>query len=239
MKRKPISKNLLNDDIESGWIVTFADLMSLLLVFFILLYSISSVNLKKFKLAMFSIHSSLGGEMTDIGLLEHVQVPEIDAPKTIEELTGLKEKKDEIVKDIDQFISEKNLGKYIVLQVLEGKITIRIKGRFLFNSGSAKLNERALPILDSIVNVVQDYEDYNVNIKGHTDNVRINTPMFPSNWELSAVRATTVLKYLVSKRVKPVRLTATGYGSLLPLVINDSEKHRARNRRVEFVLEKK
>ena len=81
--------------------------------------------------------------------------------------------------------------------------------------------------------------DYTINIKGHTDNIPISTDIFPSNWELSAIRATTVLKYLISRGLPPDRLTATGYGDVMPLLPNTSEENRAQNRRVEFVLEKK
>ena len=114
-----------------------------------------------------------------------------------------------------------------------------MRGQVLFASGSADFRESAAPILDEIVNIIRAYSEYKVNIKGHTDDVPISTPQFPSNWELSAVRATTVLKYLISKGVNPFRLTATGYGELLPLVPNESSENRATNRRVEFVLEKK
>jgi len=94
-------------------------------------------------------------------------------------------------------------------------------------------------LLDDIISMVNEYNEYNVNIKGHTDNRPIRTLQFPSNWELSAIRATTVLKFLVDGGVDAKRLTATGYGSKLPLASNTSEKNRAKNRRVEFVLEKK
>jgi len=84
-----------------------------------------------------------------------------------------------------------------------------------------------------------DYSEYSVNIKGHTDDRPILTKEFPSNWELSSIRATTVLKYLIQGGIDPGRLTATGYSDLLPLVANDTPENRAINRRVEFVLEKK
>jgi chemotaxis protein MotB len=108
----------------------------------------------------------------------------------------------------------------------------------LFNSGSATLNKNALPILDKIARLLFEYPEYNINIKGHTDNVPISTKQFPSNWDLSAIRATTVLKYLIQKGIKPERLTATGYGDVMPLVPNTSAENRAINRRVEFVQEK-
>ena len=137
--------------------------------------------------------------------------------------------------DIEDLIQKKQLGKHIIAQISEGKIYIQIRGKVLFDSGAAQLNDDAKPILDKIVGIIHDYEEFNVNIKGHTDNTPISTAQFASNWELSAIRATTVLKYLIDGEVNPMRLTATGYGDLLPLVTNSSAENRAINRRVEFV----
>lgn len=92
--------------------------------------------------------------------------------------------------------------------------------------------------MDEIAQIIQEFPDFNVNIKGHTDNVPISTNKFPSNWELSAIRATTVLRRLTEKGIGAERLTATGYAELLPLGPNDTDEDRQKNRRVEFVLEK-
>ena len=83
-----------------------------------------------------------------------------------------------------------------------------------------------------------DHADYRIAIRGHTDDRNIQTRQFPSNWELSAVRATTVLRFFIQQGIDPQRMTATGYADYIPLVDNDSAENRARNRRVEFVLEK-
>ena len=130
------------------------------------------------------------------------------------------------------------MGEFISVDARGEKIMIRIKGKVLFNSGAAELNPEGEPILDGIIKIIDEFFEYKINIKGYTDNVPIATQQFPSNWELSAIRATTVLKYLIGGSIDPHRLTATGYGELLPLVPNDSSEDRAQNRRVEFVLEK-
>ena len=90
-----------------------------------------------------------------------------------------------------------------------------------------------------MIDLFMAFPEYTINIKGHTDNIPIATRQFPSNWELSAIRATTVLKHLISRGIAPKRLTATGYGDKIPLEPNTTDANRARNRRVEFVLEKK
>ena len=229
-----------NEDERSAWIVTYADLMTLLLVFFVLLYSISSLNMEKFKHAIQSIQVSLGETNPRVGLMDLVNVPEAnDQNFVIEDLTGLRSREQEILNSLNSFIEGQNSSENILVHAKDGKIIIEMRGQVLFTSGSAVFNDSAASILDEIANIIQAYTEYNVNIKGHTDDVPISTPQFPSNWELSAVRATTVLKYLISKGVNPSRLTATGYGELLPLVPNDTSENRATNRRVEFVLEKK
>ena len=230
----------LNGDEKEGWIVTYADLMTLLLVFFVLLYSISSLNLEKFKHAIKSIQVSLGETNPRVGLMDLVNAPEAnDQNFVLEDLTGLRSREQEILSSLNSFIEGQNSSENILVHAKDGQVTIEMRGQVLFTSGSAVFNDSAAPILDEIANIIQAYPEYNVNIKGHTDDIPISTPQFPSNWELSAVRATTVLKYLISKGINAIRLTATGFGDRMPLVPNDSPENRATNRRVEFVLEKK
>jgi chemotaxis protein MotB len=242
---------LLEDDVSGGWLVTYADLMTLLLTFFILLFSISSMNLQKFKTALSSIQVSLGEQTPSVGLLKLIDDEE--QPDTLrvsrsgdaeggrkivlEDIIGLKSK--DIYRDVRQFVEKRQLSDHIVASMEGSKVIIRITGKILFPSGLADLDPRAGPILDDIAEIARQYPEHLVRIEGHSDNVPISTPQFPSNWELSAVRATTVLRYLIDKDVNPLRLTATGYGSLFPLLPNTTETNRARNRRVEFVLEKK
>lgn len=231
--------DIIEDEDEATWLVTYADLMTLLLVFFIIMYAISSKNLLKFRSTLASIQFSSGQTNSGIGLLEIVKPEQLDKKVSLADLTGLKSREKEMLGDIDDLIQKKQLGKHIIAKISEGKIYIQIRGKVLFDSGAAQLNDDAKPILDKIVGIIQDYEEFNVNIKGHTDNTPISTAQFASNWELSAIRATTVLKYLIDGEVSPMRLTATGYGDLLPLVTNNSAENRATNRRVEFVLERK
>lgn len=239
---------LLNEESTGGWLVTYADLMTLLLSFFILLFSMSSMDLAKYKAAMSSIQVSLGEKAPPVGLLELIdkgQEPGIlnvsDSSKgggkiLLEDLIGLRSK--DIFKDVRRFVRKRDLSDHIMVSVEGSKVIIRITGKVLFPSGLAALDPLAGPILDDICEIAKQYPEYRIRIVGHSDNVPISTERFPSNWELSAVRATTVLRYLIEWGVNPHRLTATGYGSLFPLVPNTTETNRIRNRRVEFVLEK-
>lgn len=241
---------MVDEESTSDWLITYADLMTLLLVFFVLLFSLSTFNVLKFKEILESIRVNPGQGEPTTSLIEFMELPDaIQTELSIEQLTGLKPKPksqpggvtqpdEDILEDISQYITQKKIGKFVVLEVLDGKIIIRVRGKVLFKSGSAVLNKKAEPILDEIISVLEEYMEYAVNIKGHTDNRAISTARFQSNWELSAIRATAVLKYLIKNGVPAKRLTATGYGEMFPVVPNNSEKNRAINRRVEFVLEK-
>jgi len=240
MDKQRYSNSELTDEEPAGWIVTYADLITLLLVFFVLLYSISALNMQKFKKVMDSIQVSLGENRPAIRLLEIAGGDGIlDKQVSLEDITGLRSRKDLMLKELNKFIKEKNLGEHIKLRIFEGKVVIQIRGKVLYTSGFASLRPKARPIMDEITKIVDNYPEYNINIKGFTDDIPISTKQFPSNWELSAIRATTVLRYLIIHGVDPTRLTATGYGQLFPIEPNNSEENRAKNRRVEFVLEKK
>lgn len=230
----------IEEDSPADWIVTYADMVTLLLVFFVLLFSISSLNLEKFKHAIQSIQVSLGETNPSIGLLELIEAPAVQEEEiSLEDVTGIRSREKDMISEINDLIERKRLGEHIVLSSSHGKIMLQIRGAVLFASGSADMNLQALPILDDIIKIIDDYAEYSVNIKGHTDNIPIATEEFPSNWELSSIRATSVLKYLIAGGIDPIRLTATGYADLLPIVPNSSEENRSKNRRVEFVLEKK
>ena len=232
--------DLLEEE-TAGWIVTFSDLVTLLLVFFVLMFSISTMNLNKFKYAIKSIQLNLGEEHPAVDLLEVITETEEPGEKafTLEDIAGIKTREQKMMDDINDIIDETRLGDHVVITRSDGKIMLRIRGAVLFDSGSAVLNPDSGAILDQIVKIINDYPDYNINIKGHTDDIPIRTEKFPSNWELSSIRATNVLKYMIRSGIDPIRLTATGYAELLPLVENDSAENRSINRRVEFVLEKK
>ena len=239
MAKGKIADSLVDTDDAAGWLVTYADLMTLLLVFFVLLYSLASFDKEKYKKAVESIKIRIDHKEELVGLMELLEVPDsIDTMITIEDITGLRSREESLIRDINRFIVSKESAKTIATHVVDGKIIVRINGHTLFTSGSADLKISAAPILDRIVAVVFEYPEYNINIKGYTDDVPIATPRFPSNWELSAIRATTVLKHLIQKGIKPERLTATGYADMEPLLPNTSATNRAVNRRVEFVLEK-
>jgi len=196
----------------------------LVFTFFILYYSIAAMNMAKFKEAI------LGEEQASIGLLELLNSAEII--ESIQSLTGLKS--DDIVSDITELVESQEMD----VDTSRAKIVVRIPGLSLFPPASADLQLEGRPLLDEVIRIVKKYPNYKIHIQGHTDDEPIFTDRFPTNWELSAARATAVLRYFIDKGVNPKKLTATGYADTFPLTRNDTAMGRAKNRRVEFVLEK-
>lgn len=240
MRDNTYNSTFITYDDDATWLITYADLMTILLVFFVLLYTLAFYEKEQYRHAVETIKVQVEEDEHLIGLMELMEIPETDDTQiTIEDITGLRSREKTLFDTLTKFARSSQQKKNISTRILDGKIIVSIKGKALFNSGSAALNTTSISIFDEIIQILYDYPEYNINIKGHTDNIPISTAIFPSNWELSAVRATTVLKYLVIKGVLPQRLTATGYGDVMPLVPNNSEENRAQNRRVEFVLEKK
>jgi chemotaxis protein MotB len=226
------------EDEEEGraWLVTYADMVTLLLTFFVMLVAISSMDRKRFDHVMTSIHTTLGSSPAMGGRLGRIEV--FDTRRRVGALvTGAAE--EPLLKDIRQRIKLKNLDEAVEVATQDNKVILRVKGQVLFPTASADLSPGAGNVLDQIARIIGDYPEYRLDVGGHTDSRPIRTSKFDSNWELSALRATAVLRYLVGRGVNPRQLTATGYADTDPLAPNTSPENMARNRRVEFVLEKR
>ena len=207
-----------------AWMATFADMMSLLLTFFILMYAIASQNTSRIMTEV------LGTESKSLGVLDLID--KISIQKSLQELTGLNNPN--ILDDMDDIAEDSAMA----VDTNEAKVVVRVPGANLFKPGQADLQLAGRPVLDGVIAVIRKYPDYKIHIQGHTDDDPISTEKFPTNWELSAARATAVLRYFFDKGVEPEKMTATGYADTFPLASNDTDQGRTINRRVEFVLEK-
>lgn len=130
-----------------------------------------------------------------------------------------------------------DLGKDIEVLVRDEGVSFRIPSEVLFASGEATLTPSGLAVIDRLLPAMNRVPDYTIVVEGHTDNVPIQTARFPSNWELSAARASSVVRHLEARGLNPTRLRATGYADTRPLAANDTPEGRALNRRVEITLE--
>ena len=230
------------------WLVSYADFITLLFAFFVVMYALSSVNEGKYKVLSNSLvnafHNVTGQPGGQVVVVTQGAPPiQVKAPgkpdKAPPESPERKLQRDKM-KDVAKNIMEAlaplvKQGKVKLLETSRG-VTIEINDSILFSPGQAKLQPASVSAMQSVA-VVLASTDFPITIEGHTDNIPINTVQFPSNWELSAVRATTVLRLFNDSGVGAERLTAIGYGDTRPMETNLSVEGRARNRRVSILID--
>lgn len=137
---------------------------------------------------------------------------------------------------MEKYVEGIGLGKGVGVVSTQHELLVSLKDTVPFASGKADLREEVFPVLEKVAALAQDHPDLMLEVLGHTDDVPISTPEFPSNWELSAARASRVARYLVDKGVDPTRISTQGYAYFRPLLPNTSAEDRAANRRVEIRL---
>ena len=237
------------DDHENTerWLVSYADFITLLFAFFVVMYSMSSVNEGKYRVLSDTMVEAFKtppkspspiqiGEPTKAIQPDHgkVKKPEIIKLKPKESVSADESMK-KIAKDIKQ--SLKPLVDQGLIKVDQDKlwVTIEMKSNILFSSGSAELEDEAQPVLRQLSNTLSKLPNH-IDVEGHTDNLPISTEIFRSNWELSAARAASVVHLFSRYGVKPSRLTAIGYGEYRPITENNTSAGRLKNRRVAVVI---
>ncbi len=253
----------------ASWMNTFADLMNLLLCFFVLLFSMSSVDADKFEALVQSLEhsfsilpqggSSIGdGQMVAAGvnqlqLLDQYyleaanskseeegedneseeQNPEEALKQEMAE-AGLKES-EEMAEQIEKMLEEQRIGDQVEIDSNAQFVRVTLNGALLFDSGQSKIREDALPLVDKLSLILENYDSSLIDIEGHTDNVPISNEQYENNDVLSAYRAFAVKNYVLEKTaLEAGKINATGCGEYNPVADNGTPEGRARNRRVEI-----
>ena len=226
------------------WMATFADLVTLLMCFFVLLFAMSTTQQETYKELVKSLRSALGAQAvpqsgTREGLTMHaVPSEEPSESQQIDELGGMIEKEmEDIVSEVRELVLFNKLGGEVSVTKNEDGVVITMSDLLLFTEGGTKLADKGLDILQKVAVVLAKLA-YHVKIKGHTDSEPISSARYPSNWELSSARASTVVRHLVDYGVPPFYISAEGYAQYHPVATNDTAAGRARNRRVEIVYER-
>ena len=217
------------------WVVTYGDMMSLLLVFFILLVSFSTMELEKFK----SAAASLKGALSVLPYQAQVQpAPVVMVRPTKGEKREQSRKRERAISELRKLIREENLGNIISIRENQEGIHITIGDPALFDTGKDNIKPEILPVLNQIVQVVSSGEEI-IRVEGHTDNVPIHNEQFRNNWELSINRALSVISYIQSQQedLDPSRLRPVGGGEFHPVASNDTPEGRALNRRVDIYID--
>ena len=258
----------LDDDEDEGggynWMDTYGDLVTLLLCFFVLLYSFSSLNEQKWQELVSVFTGGSGSAAVRAFDISSVREEPIVVDKMVSLETRDDGMKDDGNKQLDQKEAQKvqkqinevfdelyeKVVAYINLNDLSGQVSItrtdetiilRFSEIALFDSGSAEIRPESKETLNHIIQLVAENTNAikMVNIEGHTDNVPISTAEFRDNWDLSAKRATNTLRILLAANLlDQAKLSAVGYGEYHPIATNDTPKGRSLNRRVDFVLNK-
>ena len=219
------------------WLITYADMITLLLIFFIVMYTLSVVDVKKFQALSTSLSKAMGAGGMVLDSPGPSVVPGIAGTVSeVSQNSGESSQLENIKKELEAYIKEENLQAKISVTMEERGVVLSFQEEVLFKLGSADLTPRAREIITKIGPVLEKVPNY-LKIEGHTDNLPINTSHYPSNWELSAARANTVLRELIKDfKIYPQRLSAASYGEYRPLVNNDSNENRQTNRRVNIVI---
>ena len=219
------------------WLVSYADFITLLFAFFVVMYSLSSVNEGKFRTVSESIKAALNPMYAPQVSDKPFAIGE-SKPTTI--LPALQVSRDQVIRRLQ--VAMQSVGQAVQISVdpvidqRVGEIVLTISDNVLFKSGEATLQPAALPFLRGLADVLLEL-DRHVRIEGHTDNVPIRTAQFPSNWELSASRSVMIVRVLSELYGVPAyHLAAIGYGDTRPLNANVNPEERAKNRRVEVVI---
>jgi chemotaxis protein MotB len=226
------------------WLVSYADFITLLFAFFVVMYALSSVNEGKYRVLSESLVSAFknenqaSGGATVLPAPHATHIPPPPKPKSMAQRVRAEqaERMKQIAQDITRVMSPYVSRGQVAVVESERGITVEINDSMLFPPGSSELNDPAAQAMRNVAAVIAPTE-FPVTIEGHTDNTPISTVLFPSNWELSAVRATTVLRLMVDAGVTANRLPAIGYGEQRPVADNGTPLGRARNRRVAILLE--
>lgn len=218
------------------WVVTFGDLMSLLLCFFVLLLSFSEMDKQKYKQVAGSMEKAFGVQRKN----RVMQIPKgmkLIAKDFDQEAIATRIKED-LGREIDHLIKDhlENLKDQIALESGENEVIIRLMGESTFDSGKADIRGQLKPLLERVGSIL-DKATGDISIAGHTDNIPIRRGPFKTNLRLSAARASAVAEYFIAEsRIDPQRISTMGFGEFRPIDSNDTAKGREKNRRVEIIL---
>lgn len=222
-----------------AWMITYSDLMTLLLVFFVLLFSFSTMNLHKFRQFIISYqgHGILDSGATSI--INSEPAPEdYSQDSSLPEAVIMARAREmmETYQTVKNYLVENGLETMVDVRYEGRGIALDIKESILFDSGKADLKPHAIEVLAKLSGLLAQISN-EVFVEGYTDNRPIHTAQFPTNWELSTARAVSVLRYFIEQqRLGPERFIAVGYGEYRPLYPNDTPEHMAENRRVVLLI---
>ncbi|MHB1392439.1 MAG: OmpA family protein [Clostridia bacterium] len=230
-----MARKRAEDEPKAGapeWMATYGDMVTLLLCFFVLLFSFATLDVQKFEAIAVSMNGSLGVLDSGMTLSMEPLINSFPGDSPTEEV----EEFQKLYEQMSEYVKENNLEASITLRLDERGLLVRFMDDVLFDSGKADLTPKAREIINKVAEIIR-VNDKNVRVEGHTDNIPINTSRFPSNWELSTTRAVNVVKHLIEENgIEAKRLSASGYSDQHPVDDNETQEGRQKNRRVDLVI---
>ncbi|NHZ42987.1 flagellar motor protein MotD [Massilia aquatica] len=223
------------------WLISYADFITLLFAFFVVMYAISVVNEGKYKVFSVSLGDAFGGKDQKTASVASSDVPQLIVlpdplvKRRAEAMRREKERLTQLAQKLTSTLAPLvREGKVRVTQNSRG-VSVEINASVLFDPGDAALTPESDQALRALAVLLKD-DPHAVQVEGHTDPTPIRNALFPSNWELSAVRASSVVRLFIDSGVAPERLTAVGHGANIPVASNATPEGRARNRRVAVTI---
>ncbi|PZE19569.1 flagellar motor protein MotB [Paenibacillus xerothermodurans] len=238
------------EHVDESWLIPYADLLTLLLALFIILFAMSNMDAKKYDILMHSLNSAFTGgtgqfqvsNVVPMNIAPNVDSKKYDAPAThapeqqamAAQLHKEERELEELKKQLDAYIEQNQLTTQLDTKLTHDRLMVTIRDRALFESGSAALKDESRKLALAISDMLAQYPGYEVQVAGFTDNVPITNGEFSDNWELSSTRAVNFMRLLLANQsVDPSLFSSTGYGEYHALESNDTAEGRAVNRRVE------
>ncbi len=216
------------------WMVTFADLMSLLFALFVLLVSFANFDERKFAESSGPMREAfnVAGNVKDKPNMKSTSIL-IGRPTPIDVAA---ERREMVLERLDAGLIEEIAKKMVTIEERDNGVLIRFPNATAFGSGGAELSEVAYTALEKVINILVSGSEM-ILVSGHTDDIPISNEIYRSNWDLSSARASSVVHYFLSRGIDKKRITSQGFADSRPLVENDSRDNRATNRRVEILIE--
>ncbi len=225
------------------WLISYADFITLLFAFFVVMYGISSVNEGKFKVFSSSLSEAFNSNPSSAGTVIALTQEELFlrslADRRNAKMAEAQRKRDEFIKKVTGDLNRVmgaliKSGQVAVSQTNRG-IELEINASVLFETGQAEIQAAAVGTLSEVAKLLVA-DDHSIEVNGHTDDIPIHTPLYPSNWELSSARASSVVRLFITQGVASKRLTAVGMADNQPLTLNATPEGRAKNRRIAITI---
>ncbi len=226
-------------DNHERWLISYADFITLLFAFFVVMYALSVVNEGKYKVFSDSLGTAFGGRApqprASSDVAPAISLPNLAARRRAEAMRRERERLTTLARDLTSTLAPLvKEGNVRVTQNSRG-VSVEINASVLFDSGEASLTAESREALRALAVLLKD-DPHTLQVEGHTDPAPIRSSTFPSNWELSAARASAVVRLFIDSGVVPGRMTVVGHGSNIPVAANDDPAGRARNRRVAVTI---